>query len=829
MADYWGRPIGNGAVFATKSELNTSIAKCVKKTGDTMTGALNMTSNKITSLATPTVTGDSATKGYVDNQVGNYVSKTGDTMTGALNMSNNKITSLGTPTASGDAATKGYADNKYVAKAGDTMTGDLIISNNGATTRNLGCNDLTGVNQFRLLLGSPVDTIIHQPTFPVFIHGSNGVQILSNGIENALFGQSSTDARIGFYEDLIMNSNKITNLANPTSAQDAATKNYVDGYIDSVFKVVYVSSTGSDTNGAGSITNPYATLGTAIAGIDGSGWKVAMMPGTYTENITTGLQNLTIEAYLFEMGALINIAGTLTLTHTASSIRLIGITATNISHTGAGSLYMLRCKTNTNFATSGGYVEMTDCDTQGTGTGTLTISGTASRVIRGGYVGIITHTNATTSINGQINCAPITHTSGKLALGIGTVYAATGTSNALSSAAGTVIIDGTTFLTPTNTNARINIAAGVTYQIVSAKYDKTSSTINGTATVINPTYYAISDPTISTEPATKNYVDTITYNGFKQVAPTNMTANNAPAPYMASSVNGNTALVLSPYKAFDGDLSTYWATDGGGVNGSLTIYLGAQYVVTRLYLTTNPAGNEYATNWTVYGSNDGNTFTAIQTFAVNSVGYFNLSNNIAYSYYRIGSNTLNAAWFSINNLKLYTNINANNTFIQNLSDPVLTQDAATKNYVDLYVSALSVFNVGTHGILLTTNAVTLTTTATALALTNSGTIFNNPKSNIITLSNTTQVYITAAATVSFMYSAVMNVGANTGTMGLVVYDVTAANPAFSIAPTAAINSTNEYLLRGNFTSVANHTYEFRVQITATGNIQFGAGYLSYGY
>jgi hypothetical protein len=544
MADYWGRPHGNGAVFATKSELNTSIAKCVKKTGDTMTGALNM--------------------------------------------SKNKITSLGTPTASGDAATKGYTDNKYVAKTGDTMTGDFILSNNGATTRILGCNDLTGANQFRLRLGSPVDAIIHQPTFPVFIHGSNGVQILSNGVENALFGQSSTDARIGFFEDLIMNSNKITNLANPTSAQDAATKNYADGYIDSVFKVVYVSSTGSDTNGAGSITNPYATLGAAIAGIDGSGWKVAVMPGTYTENITTGLQNVTIESYLlnlFEMGAIINIAETLTLTHTASSIRLIGITATNIAHTGAGSLYMVRCRTNTNFATSGGYVEMTDCDTQGgAGTGTLTISGTASRVIRGGYAGIITHTNATTSINGQINCAPITHTSGKLALGIGTVYAATGTSNALSSAAGTVIIDGTTFLTPTNTNARINIAAGVIYQIVSAKYDKANSTINGTATVINPTYYSISDPTISTEPATKNYVDTITYNGFKQVAPTNMTANNAPTPYIASSVNGQAAATLFPYKAFDGDPSTYWATNGGGVNGSLTIYLGDQYVVTRIYI-----------------------------------------------------------------------------------------------------------------------------------------------------------------------------------------------------------------------------------------------------
>jgi hypothetical protein len=35
--------------------------------------------NKITSLGTPTVTGDAANKQYVDNQIGNYVSKTGDT------------------------------------------------------------------------------------------------------------------------------------------------------------------------------------------------------------------------------------------------------------------------------------------------------------------------------------------------------------------------------------------------------------------------------------------------------------------------------------------------------------------------------------------------------------------------------------------------------------------------------------------------------------------------------------------------------------------------------------------------------------------------------
>jgi hypothetical protein len=628
------------------------------------------------------------------------------------------------------------------------MTGDLILSINAAPTRTLGCNYLTGSNQFRLLLGSPLDAIVHQPTFPVFIHGSNGIQMVSN-VGNALFGQSSTDARIGFYEDLIMNNNKITNLTNPASAQDAATKNYVDGYIDSVFKVVYVPSTGSDTNGAGSITNPYATLDAAIAGIDGSGWKVAVMPGTYTENITTGLQNLTIELYLFEMGAIINIAGTLKLTHTASSIPLIGITATNIAHTGAGSLYMMRCRTNTNFATSGGYVEMTDCDTQGgAGTGTLTISGTASRVIRGGYVGIITHTNATTSSNEQSNCAPITHISGTLALGIGSVYAATGTSNALSSAAGTVIIDGTTFLTPTNTNARINIAAGVVYQIVSAKYDKANSTIDGPATVLNAIYYNISDPTISTEPTTKNYVGSNgalmvkkdgsiamtgnlnlnTHSITSVVDPVNAQdaatknyvdeiCNVTSTPYMTGDttvVNGLTFIssastinnALYPaYKAFKNstDANGWVCTVADAVPWIQMKYPNPIICNTVNVTVRNVTGRNILT-WNVQGSKDGTTFTtlfnsSVQLTAGNSYSFrFIIIIPYVYSRFNIltraGGNDVGISMLqfirpqvlSDGTVVMTCNQNMGANKITSVVDPSAAQDVATKNYVDLYFS-----------------------------------------------------------------------------------------------------------------------------------------------
>ena len=57
--------LGNDPSFATT--VSTSIATKLPKAGGTMTGAIDMgTTNKITSLATPTVSTDAATKGYVD-------------------------------------------------------------------------------------------------------------------------------------------------------------------------------------------------------------------------------------------------------------------------------------------------------------------------------------------------------------------------------------------------------------------------------------------------------------------------------------------------------------------------------------------------------------------------------------------------------------------------------------------------------------------------------------------------------------------------------------------------------------------------------------------
>ena len=83
----------------------------IKDTGDTVTGTYNFTGADLT-VKTPTADASPATKAYVDSKITNlengstalpYVKKAGDSMTGVLNMSNNKVTNVADPTADGDA------------------------------------------------------------------------------------------------------------------------------------------------------------------------------------------------------------------------------------------------------------------------------------------------------------------------------------------------------------------------------------------------------------------------------------------------------------------------------------------------------------------------------------------------------------------------------------------------------------------------------------------------------------------------------------------------------------------------------------------------------
>lgn len=129
--------IGQANDAYTKAETKMS-TDYVAKSGSTMTGALN--------VIEPVEDSNASTKKYVDDAIASvdhstFLKKTGDTMSGTLDMGENTISNVKTPTAVGDAANKSYVDEAlasasggyiqtFVKKSGDTMTGTLDMSGN---------------------------------------------------------------------------------------------------------------------------------------------------------------------------------------------------------------------------------------------------------------------------------------------------------------------------------------------------------------------------------------------------------------------------------------------------------------------------------------------------------------------------------------------------------------------------------------------------------------------------------------------------------------------------------------------------------------------------
>ena len=106
-------------------------------------------------------------------------------------------------------------------------------------------------------------------------------------------------------------------------------------------KVLYVSKLGNDTNGDGSLNNPFLTLGKAITNINiNTGIFIIIFPGVYSENVDfSSCNNITISAITFDNRSIVQIAGILTFGSSYSS-SLNNMTCNAIVHSGSGSLYL---------------------------------------------------------------------------------------------------------------------------------------------------------------------------------------------------------------------------------------------------------------------------------------------------------------------------------------------------------------------------------------------------------------------------------------------------------------------------------------------------------
>lgn len=125
--------VGNGVLPITltgdvtgSGNTNSTITTTLNKRLDQIaapTSSVSLNSQKITSLATPTLSTDAANKSYIDSRTINDLTAP----ISAFSMNNNRITSVANPISAGDVATKSYVDaNANTLKVSTAIRGTEI-------------------------------------------------------------------------------------------------------------------------------------------------------------------------------------------------------------------------------------------------------------------------------------------------------------------------------------------------------------------------------------------------------------------------------------------------------------------------------------------------------------------------------------------------------------------------------------------------------------------------------------------------------------------------------------------------------------------------------
>ncbi len=140
--------LGDDADFSTT--ITNSIATKLPLAGGTMTGAIAMSTNKITGVGDPTAAQDVSSKAYTDQQDALQVTKSGDSMSGNLAMGSNNITGLATPTANDHAVNKSYADNIL----GSSTAAATSASNAATSESNAATSETNAANSATAAAGS---------------------------------------------------------------------------------------------------------------------------------------------------------------------------------------------------------------------------------------------------------------------------------------------------------------------------------------------------------------------------------------------------------------------------------------------------------------------------------------------------------------------------------------------------------------------------------------------------------------------------------------------------------------------------------------------------
>ena len=248
-----------GSLNNIKTTIEEIRATFVKKSGDTMSGPLNMGNNRILSLAEPIEDTDAATKLYVDTHSGGggeggltpeqadkrYLQLTGGTLTGDLNapaLNSTMDTRNARFRGNGVTLTNSDSNVSYTNYAGNITSNGLDGFNIYSQDKNNNSINIVGEASTGIITtttnigGTPSNPIVRGVSTPEQnIDVANKKYVDDQISSKGGISQAQGDARYLRLDggkmtgDINMSGNRtVTNLNAPANATDAATKQYVD-------------------------------------------------------------------------------------------------------------------------------------------------------------------------------------------------------------------------------------------------------------------------------------------------------------------------------------------------------------------------------------------------------------------------------------------------------------------------------------------------------------------------------------------------------------------------------------------------------------------------
>ena len=162
----------------------------------------------------------------------------------------------------------------------DDTTYDLSVGAGGANTATVVLTDSNAVADSVIISGvtNAIDVSENTGTSTIFVDLSDTIDGDRTFNDNVTFGGD-----LDIFGDVLMNSGSIQDLADPTQAQDAATKAYVDSLVSGglTFKGTFRADTGEILSGVNNGSYLYNCPG-------GAGTRVAVAPGDYYLVATAG-------------------------------------------------------------------------------------------------------------------------------------------------------------------------------------------------------------------------------------------------------------------------------------------------------------------------------------------------------------------------------------------------------------------------------------------------------------------------------------------------------------------------------------------------------------